>query len=64
MKTKHILLAMALPALFAACADEDFVSQGGPSFENNGEFVSLPEGWAVGVSRGTNASTKVAWVVT
>lgn len=61
MKTKHILLAMALPALFAACADEDFVSQGGPSFENNGEFVSLPEGWAVGVSRGTNASTKVAW---
>lgn len=52
---------MALPALFAACADEDFVSQRGPSFENNGEFVSLPEGWAVGVSRGTNASTKVAW---
>ena len=52
---------MALPALFAACADEDFVAQGGPSFENNGEFVSLPEGWAVGVSRGTNASTKVAW---
>lgn len=52
---------MALPALFAACADEDFISQGGPSFENNGEFVSLPEGWAVGVSRGESASTKVAW---
>lgn len=61
MKTKHILLAMALPALFAACADEDFVSQGGPSFENNGEFVSLPEGWAVGVGRNAGASTKVAW---
>ena len=62
MKTKHILLAMALPAIFAACADEDFVSQGNSSFNNgNGELVSLEKGWAVGVGRGTDASTKVAW---
>lgn len=28
MKTKHLLTAIALPALFAACTNEDFVEQG------------------------------------
>ena len=27
MKTKHILTAMALPALFAACTAEDIVNE-------------------------------------
>ena len=59
MKNKHLLFAMALPALFAACADENFTSQSNPS-NAQGEFITLPANFAL-VQDDENAQTKGAW---
>lgn len=63
MKTKYLLMALAVPALFTACADDDFLtaSQGhGP--EADGQLVELGEDFAIGLSRGADgAATKTAW---
>ena len=59
MKNKHLLFAMALPALFAACADDNFTSQSNPS-NAQGEFITLPANFAL-VQDNENAQTKGAW---
>lgn len=63
MKTKYLLMALAVPAFFAACADDEFMtaSQGhGP--EGEGQLVELGEDFAIGLNRGGNAAdTKTAW---
>lgn len=48
---------MALPALFAACADDNFTSQSNPS-NAQGEFITLPTNFALVQD---NAETKGAW---
>ena len=50
---------MALPALFAACADDNFTSQSNPS-NAQGEFITLPANFAL-VQDNENAQTKGAW---
>lgn len=59
MKNKHLLFAMALPALFAACADDNFTSQSNPS-NAQGEFITLPANFAL-VQDNEDAQTKGAW---
>lgn len=59
MKNKHLLFAMALPALFAACADDNFTSQSNPS-NAQGEFITLPANFALVQDNG-NAQTRGAW---
>ena len=39
MKTKHLLMTLALPAVFAACSNEDFVEQSTISTVNDGRKV-------------------------
>lgn len=56
MKTRKVLMAMVLPALFAACTSEDFVETT-PSL--NGRAL-LGDGFTVEVSD-NNASTRFAW---
>ena len=50
---------MALPALFAACADDNFTSQSNPD-NAQGEFITLPTNFALVQDNG-NAQTKGAW---
>ena len=60
MKVKQILVSMALPALLAACANEELLND----FSNeavNGNLVKLEKGFAVGVTKGGIANTRVSW---
>lgn len=51
---------MALPALFAACANDDFLSA--PSNNaNEGNLVGLEKGFAVAITKGEDAATRTAW---
>ena len=59
MKNKHLLFAMALPALFAACADDNFTAQSNPG-DAQGEFITLPANFAL-VQDNEGAQTKGAW---
>lgn len=59
MKNKHLLFAMALPALFVACADDNFTSQSNPG-DAQGEFITLPANFAL-VQDNEGAQTKGAW---
>ncbi len=60
MKTIRLLMCAALPALFAACADNDLVSS--PSVEaQDGNLVKLEKGFALAFTRGENAETRTAW---
>lgn len=63
MRTKYLLMALAVPALFTACADDDFLtaSQGHGS-EVDGQLIELGEDFAIGLNRGGDAAdTKTAW---
>lgn len=59
MKNKHLLFAMALPALLAACADDNFTAQSNPG-DAQGEFITLPANFAL-VQDNEGAQTKGAW---
>ena len=63
MGTKYLLMALAVPAFFTACADDDFLTASqGHGAEADGQLVELGEDFAVGLSRGENsAATKTAW---
>lgn len=63
MRTKYLLMALAVPAFFTACADDDFLTASqGHGAEADGQLVELGEDFAVGLSRGENsAATKTAW---
>ena len=56
-------MALAVPAFFTACADDDFLTASqGHGAEADGQLVELGEDFAVGLSRGENsAATKTAW---
>lgn len=59
MNKKHLILAMALPAAFAACSNEDFVSDVNSS-NAQGKFVTLPSDFAL-VQDGEDAQTRGDW---
>lgn len=63
MKTKHLLTALVLPALFAACTEDAFESSVNNNGANlNGQLVELGEDFAVGLTRGNgNAATRTNW---
>ena len=63
MKTKHLLTALVLPALFAACTEDTFensVNNGNANL--NGQLVELGKDFAVGLTRGgDDAATRTNW---
>ena len=63
MKTKHLLTALVLPALFAACTEDAFESSVNNNGANlNGQLVELGEDFAVGLTRGNgDAATRTNW---
>lgn len=63
MKTKHLLTALVLPALFAACTEDAFESSVNNNDANlNGQLVELGKDFAVGLTRGSDeAATRTNW---
>lgn len=63
MRTKNYLMALALPAVFAACTSDDLMTENNlPSSGINGEMVELNEGFALNLGRnGAEAATKATW---
>lgn len=62
MKTKYLLMALAVPAFFAACADDELISTSqGHGPEVDGQLIELGEDFAVGLTRGEVAGTKANW---
>lgn len=62
MKTKYLLMALAVPAFFAACADDELISTSqGHGPEVDGQLIELGEDFAVGLTRGEVAGTKTNW---
>lgn len=61
MDKKHLFLAMALPAVFAACSNEEFVSDN-ISSNAQGKFVTLPSNFAL-VQDGEDAQTRGEWAI-
>ena len=59
MKTRHLLTAIALPALFAACTNEDFVEQAtsGSTSLDDRRTVDVP---TVTIGLGEDAETRLA----
>lgn len=60
MKTKYLLMTMALPAVFAACSNDDFMEQSANPVADDGrrlvgEVVIVP-------NFGENADTRLDWV--
>lgn len=61
MKTKHLFLAMALPAVFAACSNEEFISEAGQNQNNvQGRLVTLAPNFAL-VQNNEGTDTRGAW---
>lgn len=58
MKTKHLFLAVALPAMFTACSNEELVSEGGQS-NIQGKFITLAPNFAL--VQDNNAQTRGGW---
>lgn len=63
MKTKHLLTALVLPALFAACTEDAFENSANNGNANlNGQLVELGKDFAVGLTRGGDeATTRTNW---
>lgn len=61
MKAKHLLTALVVPALFAACADDDFATKTQGNADVNGALVELGEDFAIGLTRGGDAATRTNW---
>lgn len=60
MRTKHLVMALALPTLFAACQDQDYLSN--PTNNLKGQFIKLEKGFAL--QGGYNdVSTRGQWDV-
>lgn len=60
MKTKHILMSLALSATFAACSNEELFNSESLNTAND-ELIELPEGFLLAGTRGDDAATKGAW---
>ncbi len=55
-------MALAVPAFFAACADDELISTSqGHGPEVDGQLIELGEDFAVGLTRGEVAGTKANW---
>ena len=55
-------MALAVPAFFAACADDELISTSqGHGPEVDGQLIELGEDFAVGLTRGEVAGTKTNW---
>lgn len=61
MKTKLLLATLALPALFAACVDDDLTTSVVNKPNVNGELVELGEDFAIGLTRGDATDTRSNW---
>lgn len=59
MKAKHLFLALALPATFAACSNEEFVNDNATPIK--GDLVELGEGFVLAGQGMSNASTRGLW---
>lgn len=60
MKTKHVLMSLALTATFAACTNEEIVNSGSLDKAKN-ELIDLPEGFLLAGTRGGDLATRGAW---
>lgn len=60
MKTKHILMSLALSATFAACSNEELFNSESLNTAND-ELIELPEGFLLAGTRGDDAATRGAW---
>lgn len=60
MKTKHILMSLALSATFAACSNEELFNSESLNTAND-ELIELPEGFLLTGTRGDDAATRGAW---
>lgn len=60
MKTKHVLMSLALSATFAACSNEELINSGSLD-KAKGELIELPEGFLLAGTRGGDVSTRGAW---
>lgn len=62
MKTKYILTALALPAIFMACTNDDLLTEKTSVEGVKGELVELGENFTLGLNRDNNdAETRAAW---
>ena len=59
MKKRHLFLAMALPAVFAACTQDDFVSENTQGSAQQGKLITLSDNFVAISSNG--AQTKGMW---
>lgn len=59
MRTKHLFLALALPAAFAACSNEEFVNDNAAPIK--GDLVELGEDFVLTGQGISNASTRGLW---
>lgn len=59
MKTKHLFMALAMPAVFAACQDQDILSA--PNGYEDGQLIKLEKGFALLGSTEGDASTRGQW---
>lgn len=61
MKAKHLLTALVVPALLAACADDEFATNTQNKVDVDGTLVELGEDFAIGLTRGDDATTRANW---
>ncbi|WP_294615550.1 hypothetical protein [uncultured Bacteroides sp.] len=59
MKTRNLFLALALPAAFAACSNEEFMDNNAVPAENN--LVELGEGFVLAGQGANETSTRGVW---
>lgn len=58
MKTKHLLFTMAIASAFAACNNDDFVSENRTFRDDKGLLVELNPDFAIGVVKGESVATR------
>ena len=59
MRTKHLLFTAAIVSAFAACTNDDFVSEGGKTLrDDKGLLVELNPNFALAASKGADAETR------
>ena len=57
MKTRHLFVAMALPALFAACSQDEFVNEN--KFEGTPQLAA---GFKLTAEKVMDAQTRGGWI--
>lgn len=63
MRTKNLILALALPMAFAACQSDELLEKNATTADDN--LVELEDGFLLAVQKGANeTATKAVWEVT